>query len=355
VYTAEPARSGGRRRHTGRGTSLAIFGGAAVLAAVLIYFVRRQGPATLPGPRAEAEPAAAPAPLDLFGWESAPVVAARELFEAAAAGDAQRLQALFAAGAPAASSAGLAAWKPFDGRVLSEGDAGANVRISAGGRDPATASETQIFDVRLVPEGGAWKVAAWERWLSPEDLELEAALERAMEAAETPPEPVVETREREDGTLVYELEPAPVPFPESTPEELCARIEAGLARMLDFALRPKENAAAQDELVAIGAPALPGLLTALYELPLVTDVDAMRVNLVNQCLEEITGLSMGFSPQIQEGSGVGTTPELRASAIRRWFAWWQQEGALFEGPAAPVDLLDGLLAPAPASKAPARR
>ena len=360
VYTAEPRRAPGKRRRRRGGLSLAIFGGAAALGLVLFFAVRRQEPAVLSGPTQVAPEPTATAPVDLTGWASPPVLAGRALFEAAAAGDAARLEALRAPDAPAlAPEQGgerLADWKPFDGEVLSEGDAEAAVRLSAGGTSPETASETRLFEVQLVRDGGAWKVAGWKRWLSLDEQKRAAELERAAAArAARSSEPVIETRKMTDGTVVYEFEPRPVPFPESTPQELRERITASAARLTDFSLRPTENTAAKQELVAIGAPALPALLTALYELPLVTDVDAMRVNLVNQCLEEITGTSMGFSPQIQNGSGVGTTEDLRRSSIRRWFAWWEREGATFEGPPAAVDLLDGLLAPAPASKAPPRR
>jgi hypothetical protein len=347
VYTAEPGRArAGHRAPKKSGLSLAIFLGGAALAAVLFFALGRREPAAPSGPAptaledqpgaSAADPAAAArAPDGTRGWDAPPVLAARKLFEAAAAGDAARLSALRAPGIPAleAERGGerLADWKPFDGEVLSASAAEAAVRLSAAGSAPGMASETRLFEVRLVLEGGAWKVAGWERWQTPEERERAAELERAaaLAAGETRA-PVPKPRLLADGTLIHELEPQPVPFPDSTPEELRARITATYARLIDFGLHPMDNRQALDELVAIGAPALPALLTGLHDLPHETDEDAVRINMVNECLEEITGATTGFNPK-----------DARRSAIRGWFGWWHLNGATFTGrPPAAEESLD---------------
>ena len=83
------------------------------------------------------------------------------------------------------------------------------------------------------------------------------------------------------------------------------------------------------DLVEIGGPALPALLTHLYEIPLTTRDEAIQVNLIDQCLKAITGHRTGYKPQVVENSSTGTSDERRNSAIKQWFAWWHREGEAF--------------------------
>ena len=354
VYTA---REPGRRKRTGtQGTSIAIFIAVGVLALIALVIVRRQGSEPAPLPSAVATEEAAPEPVDRSGWESAPVVAARQLFEAAEIANRDVLRRRLASGsAPTAASGAPAgeagawpalgldervvalatgtgemalairAWKPFDGEVVAESDDRARVRLQVAGRDPQTAAETRVLELRLALEDGDWTVVDWERYFTPPELEALEAAARAAARAQ------VETVELSDGSVVRESEPGPIPFADDTPEAQRGAITEDLARLVDFELDPRDNADAKARLVEHGAPALPALLTAVFELPLETPEDAMKLNLVNQCLEEITGHHTGFKPQIFEGSATGTTEERRESALRQWFAWWHSEGHRFEG------------------------
>jgi len=212
------------------------------------------------------------------------------------------------------------------------------VRVKVQGRDGERAIESRTMEFRLardIRSGDRWKVITWQRWLSPEEL---AAMKRRS------------AREYEkvtlsDGSVVYEADPRPLEHLDDTPMELRAEIDAAFARMIDFELRPPETAAAKRELEQIGKPAIPILLTGLFEIPLETDEQAMKVNLINQCLEEITGYYTGWKPQVAQGSGTGTSEERRQSAIKQWFAWWFRKGARFEEKSEGGDLLDELITP----------
>ena len=361
VYTARDPQA--RRTTSTTGLSLGIFVGAAVVAAIVFWLLNRTKGDPLPVPvadREQVEPERPP--IDHGGWNSAPVQAVRRLYEAAAAGDARALDAALTelpaderaaraarvsspseSGAPAQDL--LADWKPYDGEVLSETDLGAVVRVRVGGRAPETAAETRQLDFRLVRSSGTepdgqptWRVEGWDRYLTPD--EVQTAQNNAPG-----PEVAVERVELSDGSVVAEAEPGPIPHLATTSEELRRELEATYARMVDFGLRPKENAAAMAELVEAGKPALPVLLTGLYELPLETDDDAMKVNLVNQALEDITGHRTGFNPRLDLESTLGTTAERRESALRQWFAWWHQRGAAFEGRELGEDPLEALIEP----------
>jgi predicted Zn finger-like uncharacterized protein len=370
VYTARPP---GARRSSGgtSGLTIGIFVGAGILIAVVFFFINRNKPVGV-APMVVAEEAVEPEAVDLSGWDSEIVRVVRDVYDAAAEGNTERLRGMLhlerlhaaaaAEGEPPAAWSSLslvekeevlsgaaerltageddvvAQWDPFDGTVLSENDAQATVHVRVKGRDAATSIETRTMEFSLARDPGAsnrWKVWKWERWYSPE--ELAAAKRRRVKQYEK----VTLT----DGSVVYEAEPRPLGHLDDTPAELRRRIDGAYAQLIDFELRPTENAAALRELEEIGRPAIPILLTGLFEIPLETDEQAMKVNLINQCLEGITGQYTGWKPQVAEGSGTGTTNERRESAIKQWFAWWFRKGHRFEEKDEQPDLLDDLITP----------
>jgi hypothetical protein len=368
VYTARPPGKRGKSSST-TGLSIGIFVGAGLLLAAIFLILNRQKPAAI-APVVEAEePAPAPV-VDSTGWDSEPVKAVRELYAAAEDGDTGRLrnvlhlelihgtgdeagtafaalslaqvQDLFDATVAALTEGAdenlVALWKPFDGQVLAEDDETASVRVKVQGRSAESSLETRQMDFQLARDassGGRWKIRAWERWLSPAEL----AAMRSAKAKQ------VKKVTLSDGSVVFESEPRALAHLDDTPAELRETIDELYARLIDFELRPTENAAAKRELEAIGRPAIPILLTGLFEIPLETDEQAMKVNLINQCLEEITGYYTGWKPMVAEGSGVGTTDERRESAIKQWFAWWFRRGHRFEEKKEQKDLLDELITP----------
>ncbi len=363
VYTARPPRGPGGRRSSSNttGLTIGIFVGAGVLIAVVFFFINKTKPAGV-RPMIEAEAREPEVQVDSSGWNSEPVAAVRELYAAAEVLDAARLRGLLHLERLRGATEGaavdaedlvndtiaaliegededlVAKWKPFDGTVIAENDLEATVRIKVQGRGAETALETRTMKFELARDaaaGGRWKIWAFERYLSPDEL---AAIARRKAK---PYEKVTLS----DGAVVWEAEPRPLEHLDDTPEELRRQIDDAYARLIDFELRPPENAAAKRELAEIGRAALPILLTGLYEIPLETDEQAMKVNLINQCLEEITGNFTGWMPMVSEGGALGTTNERRDSAIKQWFAWWYRRGHRFEKKEQQKDLLEDLIVP----------
>jgi hypothetical protein len=113
-----------------------------------------------------------------------------------------------------------------------------------------------------------------------------------------------------------------------------------VATMLDLELT-KESSRAQRELVDIGRPAIPILLTKFYETPVDTEENRIRCNLIDQALQRITGQQFGYAPG-ESGSVAGTTEERRDSSIRQWFAWWYKNQNKFTAKKT-KDALEGLI------------
>ncbi|HVS19476.1 MAG TPA: hypothetical protein VMT18_12800, partial [Planctomycetota bacterium] len=221
-------------------------------------------------------------------------------------------------------------WKPYDGRVVAEGDDDAVVHVNVAGRTAELQAESRVIEWKLVRRGGDWKVWSWERYVSPEEL----AARRSSRTRE------ITKVELEDGTRLYQAEPRRLEHLEDTPPELAARIDAAVGRMLDFSLKPRENNAAEAELVAIGKPALPVLLTAMYENKILDDTSLSKVIKVHHTMRDITGYDPGF-PVNALGPDSETKREV---AVRAWFAWWLRKGQeRFEEREEGVDLLDALI------------
>ncbi len=107
--------------------------------------------------------------------------------------------------------------------------------------------------------------------------------------------------------------------------------------MIDLDLT-KEASRAQTEMERIGRPAIPILLTGMYEIPLDTEDHSIQVNIIVQTLRSITGQYFGYKPQELVGSGLGTSKERRDSSIKQWFAWWYRKKDKFTE----KEVVDGL-------------
>jgi hypothetical protein len=212
----------------------------------------------------------------------------------------------------------VADWRPFDGSVIETTDTDAVVRLSATPRDGASI-EKRTIEWRLAREDGKWKAWSWERYVSPEEALRE---KRQVESK------AFQKVTLSDGSVVHERDPEPLPHLDDTPPELRARIDELYATMTNLDLT-KESSRALAELIEIGRPAIPILLTGLYQTPLDSEANARRVNLIDQALRSITGYDTGYKPQIQEASGVGTTEERQKSSVRQWFAWWYKNKGTF--------------------------
>jgi predicted Zn finger-like uncharacterized protein len=214
----------------------------------------------------------------------------------------------------------VADWEPFDGLVVSKTDVEATVRVAVSAR--AQPTEKRWVEWKLALVDGRWKAWAWKRWLTPEE-EL-AAQKRA------PPSSQGVTRVTlSDGSRVVEREPEPLEHLETTSPELRARIDRLYATLIDLSLTSEASQAAR-ELERIGKPAVPILLTGLYEIPLDTVEQGIQVNLIDQVLRGISGRSFGYTPQEIVASGKNANNEHRRSAVKQWFAWWYGNQNTFE-------------------------
>ncbi len=377
VYVAVPAGERGaraRRTSSSSGLYIGLGVGAAALLAVLFFYAQS-------GKKSEPKAAVVEEeeePLgDSTGWDSPPVKLARQIHNAAHAYDQDKLMTLLHGariyeriqGAredlgdgedpaePADTSARdeftlmpaherqeflaaqvedlvqgeskalVADWEPYDGSVILETDDEATVRLAVSPRNPDEGVTKRWVEWKLALDSGRWKAWSWERWISPEERKAERKRRgRGFEQVTL-----------SDGSKVLEREPEPLPHLEDTSPELAKRIDELFATMIDLDLT-SEASRARRELEEIGRPAIPILLTGLYETPLDTEEQSIQVNIMVQALRTITGQYFGYKPMELVGSGVGTTKERRESAIKQWFAWWYRNKKKFTE----KEVVDGL-------------
>ncbi|MCZ6596157.1 MAG: hypothetical protein O7B99_00805 [Planctomycetota bacterium] len=212
----------------------------------------------------------------------------------------------------------VADWKPYNGLVLDESDYDAIVRLEVQPWEPGSI-EKRWVQWHLARENGRWKAYRWERWISPDEQKV-ARKKRSKG---------FEVVTLSDGSVVLEREAEPLGHLPDTPQELRDRIDSLYATMIDLDLTT-EAADARTELTQIGRPAIPILLTGLYETPLDSMDQAIQVNMMVIALRDITGKGFGYKPQAAIGSGTGTSEERRQSAIKQWFAWWYRNQDKFE-------------------------
>ena len=374
VYVARPGGPGKRgSTSSNAGLRMALLLGGALAVLVLVFMImNNQGPPKDTGaPVAAKEQPPEKSIEEISGWSSPPVLAVRDIYSAVEVRNAARLAGrLHAPGILAqavarepdakhpdpatatrleadgwlgeyaqkllddASQDGLAAWKPHDGNVLEERGNNARVRVQVDPRDPSGAMDPRVYDFKLVREGERWKATGWERFITEEEKKA-----------------VVVARNKEiqkvtlaDGSVLYVAEPRPLPHLDDTPPELRAQIDSAMQRMLDFNLPPRENNKARAEMIAFGRPAIPILLTGLYETRITDDVSASMVNMIDVALKDITGETMGFSPS----TALGVSEERRDAAVKAWFAWWLGRGKNFQQRKESEDALDEFLKPTPA-------
>lgn len=350
-----------------------IIGGGVVLALGLIFFLVNSSKKPAAAPPVVKAPVVEEKPVDRTGWNSELVMVVREAYTAASQANDYKLGGLLDAprilerwrATPEKASMpawadmtstdraniatevvreftkgegplAIARWELLDGKVESEGDAESLVRVKAKGREAANQSELITLDWKLAKnKDGQWKLFDWALYVSPEAKRATSSL-----AAKG-----IEKVKLEDGGFIYQAEPRPLAHLDDTPPEMRTRIDSAVARFLDFSTRPRERTTARDELIAIGKPAIPILLTVFYETKIVGEGAAANDALdkatnVHLLLREITGYDKAvFTP-------MGTGPEsekMRDMAVRAWFAWYLRKGERFEEKAQGVDLLDAMI------------
>jgi hypothetical protein len=335
-----------------------IIGGGVVLALGAIFFLVNSSKKPAAAPPVVKAPVVEEKPVDRTGWNSELVMVVRD-YKLGGLLDAPRILERWRATPEKASMPAwsdmtstdraniatdvvreftkgegplaIARWELLDGQVESEGDSESLVRVKAKGREAANQSELITLDWKLAKnKDGQWKLFDWALYVSPEAKRATSGL-----AAKG-----VEKVKLDDGGFIYQAEPRPLAHLDDTPPEMRTRIDSAVARFLDFSSRPRERTTARDELIAIGKPAIPILLTQFYETKLVDDDALAKATNVHLLLREITGYDKAvFSPT---GSGP-ESEKMRDMAVRAWFAWYLRKGERFEEKAQGVDLLDAMI------------
>ena len=350
VYRARELLAGGRKQSTGSssGPIIAVIVVAVIGLGAVIVMNQSDTPARVKAAPAKAvvdkavEPAADPT-----GWESDLVQfvvqlhakarqrdteALRSMIDASQidlgsdeepwqpfadldeAGREERVELILDALIDRTDTGTVADWVPYDGNVIQEDDDQAIVKVSA---SPAEGGTTKrVVEWHLVRAGEGWQASGFEEWLTEAEKRRRARGFQVVKLS--------------DGSVVAEREPEPLEHLEDTPPELRERIDQLMITLLDLDLTT-QSAKASAELAEIGKPAIPALLTHLFENKLNGEDDSIRANIAVVVLRDITDQFFGYQPMAFVGSSMGTTEERRISAVRQWFAWWYRKGAAFTG------------------------
>lgn len=212
---------------------------------------------------------------------------------------------------------GPASWEPYNGDIVDDNMGVITVEVQC--TPVGGGIEQRTFTWQVAESGGKFKVVSWSRFEEP----VEVASKGSPKSLKG-----VERVTLSDGSKVVERQPEALEHLAMTPPDLRAEIDELCEKIIDLSLT-KELNAAKLRLQAIGKPAIPRLLTKLHEIEL-TDFDkARQVQNVVSVLRKITDQYFGFEPLDMVGNAMGTTDEMRASAIKQWFAWWYRNGESF--------------------------
>jgi hypothetical protein len=214
------------------------------------------------------------------------------------------------------SSQYIKEWKAYDTDVSGLQDDIAQVKLSVTSREEGNAAQhVVIWD--LVSVAGEWKIAGWERFNKNKGKRTAAYAASSQGLTKV---------RLDNGSVVMEREAEALEHLEETQPEMRERIDSLYATMTDLDLTRESNQA-RDELVEIGKPVIPVLLTGLFETRLDTEEESIKANIVVVALRRITGKNMGYQPMALAGGK--NTEEYRMSAVRQWFAWWFRFGPKF--------------------------
>ena len=377
VFVARPARAAGRgaagrRAATSSDSSRYVIGGVVAVAGVVLFMMFGRGGqekvAAAPElPKApEAEPDTGSPEPEGQGWDSAPVKFVRELHELVHAKneaslllavDAQRAwtargqdaawgeqarsaQTTFEGGlveelAHGEAGALVRDWEPFDGWIESiDGDARV-VRVRVTHREDESLADRHI-EWHIARTDERWKAFNWERWISPDEQD---ALDSEARAADRAARPKVVRKTLTDGSKVIEGKVRAIAYMDETPEADRELIDGLLTRLIDLeADDPRDWSDAKEELVTLGKPVIPPLLTFIAETPHEDHDAGSQLMRVNQTLMDITGHFTSFKPHVT----LGATEERQESGLKQWFGWYDRKFKRFEGAPEVADPLDPL-------------
>ncbi len=225
----------------------------------------------------------------------------------------------------------VAAWKPYDGSVVSleAGVAIVHLRVQASDMSLKLDDRwTRWILKNLDGESGGddrWRWIRAERYISPEEL---AAMRRRGRRK-------AEKKTLSDGSVVYESELRTIPFDVEMPAEEQQRLTALIATFVeDVDAPPRTTRAIREQVIAAGKPIVPGLLTKMSliveEMPSRPDEDEndrIRLNFLHEALRDITGHETTFVVS----EAMGGTQERIKSGLKQWFAWYDRKYKRFDG------------------------
>jgi predicted Zn finger-like uncharacterized protein len=225
----------------------------------------------------------------------------------------------------------VAAWKPYDGSVVSLEGGIAIVHLRVQAQDPSLKLDdrwTRWVLKNLDGESGAddrWRWVKAERYISPEEL---AAMRRRGRRK-------AEKKTLSDGSVVYESELRTIPYDPEMPAEEQQRLTAlieGLVKDVDAP--PRKTRAIREQVIEAGKPIVPGLLSKMSliveEMPSRPDQDEddrIRLNFLHEALRDITGHETTFVVS----EAMGGTQERIKSGLKQWFAWYDRKFKRFDG------------------------
>jgi len=121
----------------------------------------------------------------------------------------------------------------------------------------------------------------------------------------------------------YEVEK--LPHLDDTSSDTRERIDSNIVKLVDVS-NPRIGNDARRELVGIGRPAIPRLLSAWVDLRMDDERDVMAGNMLHQTLGEITGKEIVYSPEQPTSP---SDAKLREKVLSSWFTWWGQNKDTF--------------------------
>lgn len=132
-------------------------------------------------------------------------------------------------------------------------------------------------------------------------------------------------KKRRRFTGPVEAEPGPVAWVEGTTEATKSKV-AGLIKeaMSDSG---RKSLAAQQDLVKLGKPAIPGLLNQIAATDLTARSEMRNVLFLVNTIEEITGEIRGVTGSVRLGGLAPPAPDAIQKGLRRWFGWWTNFGS----------------------------
>jgi hypothetical protein len=221
----------------------------------------------------------------------------------------------------------VSTWEPYDGWLVESSDDEAIVRLKVSDRLSDRNLPDRHIEWRLIKRKGKWRAWYYDRWFSPAELEGQKRARTKKTTRKT----------LSDGSLVIEGVMRPIPYMDETPPDLRDRIEKLIDNLIDLEARPRVRTEAEQELVVIGKPAIPGLLTRLNDIPFTGEENAMKLNKVHMLLGDMTGYITSF----KVAEVMGGTQERSESGLKQWFGWYDRKWKRFTGPPEPEDPFAG--------------